>query len=217
MTARVMRTGLDLTKPIPPQLYGILRQRIVDNTLEPGERISEACLAQEFDVSRTPLRAALQQLAADGLVSVRPQVGTLVASLDFGQLNEAVFIRAALECAVAERLAGSNVDLNELDLMLAQQAAAAKTDDFATFVRLDESFHAKLAELAGTPTIWKLVQSVKGHVDRQRYSMMAGIPMRSRRAYDEHLLISDRIRNGDVAGASKAMADHVASVLELKQ
>jgi DNA-binding GntR family transcriptional regulator len=47
--------------------------------------------------------------------------------------------------------------------------------------------------------------------------MMAGIPMRSRRAYDEHLLISDRIRNGDVAGASKAMADHVASVFDLEQ
>jgi DNA-binding GntR family transcriptional regulator len=82
MNARVAQTGLDLTKPIPPQLYGILRQRIVDNTLKPGERISESSLAQEFDISRTPLRAALQQLAADGLVSVRPQVGTLVASLD---------------------------------------------------------------------------------------------------------------------------------------
>ena len=63
----------------------------------------------------------------------------------------------------------------------------------------------------------KLVQSVKGHVDRQRYSMMAGIPKRSRRAYDEHLLIIDRIWNGDVAGASKAMVDHRASVLEFKQ
>lgn len=214
---RVLQTGLDLTKPIPPQLYEILRQRIVDNTLQPGERISEACLAQEFNVSRTPLRAALQQLATDGLVSVRPQVGTLVAGLDAGQLNEAVFIRAALECAVVETLAGSAVDFRELDLILAQQAAAAEADDFATFFRHDESFHAKLAELAGTPTAWKLVQSVKGHVDRQRYSMMAGIPMRSRRAYDEHLLIMDRIRNGDVAGAAKAMADHVASVLELEQ
>ncbi len=214
---RVLQTGLDLTKPIPPQLYEILRQRIVDNTLQPGERISEACLAQEFNVSRTPLRAALQQLATDGLVSVRPQVGTLVAGLDVGQLNEAVFIRAALECAVVETLAGSAVDFRELDLILAQQAAAAEADDFATFFRHDESFHAKLAELAGTPTAWKLVQSVKGHVDRQRYSMMAGIPMRSRRAYDEHLLIMDRIRNGDVAGAAKAMADHVASVLELEQ
>ena len=214
---RVLQTGLDLTKPIPPQLYEILRQRIVDNTLQPGERISEACLAQEFNVSRTPLRAALQQLATNGLVFVRPQVGTLVAGLDVGQLNEAVFIRAALECAVVETLAGSAVDFRELDLILAQQAAAAEADDFATFFRHDESFHAKLAELAGTPTAWKLVQSVKGHVDRQRYSMMAGIPMRSRRAYDEHLLIMDRIRNGDVAGAAKAMADHVASVLELEQ
>lgn len=217
MNMRVLQTGLDLTKPIPPQLYEILRQRIVDNTLQPGERISEACLAQEFNVSRTPLRAALQQLATDGLVSVRPQVGTLVAGLDVGQLNEAVFIRAALECAVVETLAGSAVDFRELDLILVQQAAAAEADDFATFFRHDESFHAKLAELAGTPTAWKLVQSVKGHVDRQRYSMMAGIPMRSRRAYDEHLLIMDRIRNGDVAGAAKAMADHVASVLELEQ
>ena len=217
MNMRVLQTGLDLTKPIPPQLYEILRQRIVDNTLQPGERISEACLAQEFNVSRTPLRAALQQLATDGLVSVRPQVGTLVAGLDAGQLNEAVFIRAALECAVVETLAGSAVDFRELDLILAQQAAAAEADDFATFFRHDESFHAKLAELAGTPTAWKLVQSVKGHVDRQRYSMMAGIPMRSRRAYDEHLLIMDRIRNGDVAGAAKAMAEHVASVLELEQ
>jgi DNA-binding GntR family transcriptional regulator len=118
---------------------------------------------------------------------------------------------------VVEKLAGSAADLGALDRMLALQAAAAEIDDYATFFQHDEAFHAKLAELAGTPTIWKLVQSVKGHVDRQRYSMMAGIPMRSRRAYDEHLLISDRIRNGDVAGASKAMADHVASVLELEQ
>ena len=217
MNGRAMQSTLDLTKPIPPQIYEILRQRIVDNTLEPGVRISEACLAQEFDVSRTPLRAALQQLATDGLVSVRPQVGTLVARLDVAQLNEAVFIRSALECAVVEKLASSAADLGELDRMFTLQAAAAEIDDYATFFRHDEAFHAKLAELAGTPTTWRLVQSVKGHVDRQRYSMMAGIPMRSRRAYDEHLLISDRIRSGDVAGASKAMADHVASVLELEQ
>jgi DNA-binding GntR family transcriptional regulator len=217
MNVNIVEVALDLTRPIPPQLYEILRKRIVDNTLQPGERISEAGLAQEFEVSRTPLRAALQQLATDGLVSVRPQVGTLVAKLDVGQLNEAVFIRSALECAVVEKLASNTTDLAELDRTLTLQAAAAEIDDYATFFQHDEAFHAKLSELAGTPTVWKLVQSVKGHVDRQRYSMMAGIPMRSLKAYDEHLLISDRIRNGDVAGASKAMADHVASVFDLEQ
>lgn len=95
-------------------------------------------------------------------------------------MNEAVFIRAALECAVVEELASGTVDFNQLDLMLAQQPGAAETHDFARSFRLDESFYAKLAELAGTPTTWKLVQSVKGHFDRQRYSMMVGIPMLSR-------------------------------------
>ncbi|WP_171181436.1 GntR family transcriptional regulator [Ruegeria sp. HKCCD8929] len=217
MNMSLVDHGLDRTQPIPKQLYEILRRRIVANTLQPGERISEAALAQEFDVSRTPLRAALQQLATEGLVTVRPQVGTLVAKLDVAQLNEAVFIRSALECAVVEKLARESVDLSAIEHLLSLQAVAADVDDYATFFQHDEAFHAKLAELAGTPTSWKLVQSVKGHVDRQRYTLMAGIPMRSQRAFQEHQDIVNCIRAGDVAGASKAMAIHVASVLELEQ
>lgn len=216
MNSSVIESSLDRTQPIPRQLYEILRRRIVTNTLKPGERLSEAALAQEFDVSRTPLRAALQQLATEGLVIVRPQVGTLVAQLDLVQLNEAVFIRSALECAVVEKLADSSSDLGAINGLLSLQAVAAEVDDYATFFQYDEAFHAKLAELAGTPTSWRLVQSVKGHVDRQRYTLMAGIPMRSRRAFLEHQAIIDKIRDGDVAGASKAMADHVASVLDLE-
>ncbi|MEO1678713.1 MAG: GntR family transcriptional regulator [Pseudomonadota bacterium] len=216
MNLRVLESDLDRTQPIPRQLYEILRRRIVNNTLGPGERISEAALAQEFDVSRTPLRAALQQLAAEGLVTVRPQVGTLVAKLDTAKLKEAVFIRSALECAVVEELARNAIGIGALDRLLSLQSAAAEVDDYATFFKYDEAFHAKLAELAGAPTSWKLVQSVKGHVDRQRYTMMAGIPMRSQRAFLEHQVIVDRIRKGDVDGAATAMADHVASVLELE-
>ena len=214
MTLDTLDAMLDRTQPMPRQLYEILRRRIVDNSLPPGERISEGVLAQEFDVSRTPLRTALQQLAAEGLVSVRPQVGTLVAKLDVDKLNEAIFIRTALECAVVEKLAKRKTDLTALNNLMAAQAAAADVDDYATFFHHDEAFHAKLAEMAGTPTSWKLVQSVKGHVDRQRYTLMAGIPMRSRRAFLEHKDIIAHIQNGDVAGASNAMAKHVASVLE---
>lgn len=215
MNIRVSDSDLDRTQPIPRQLYEILRRRIVDNTLRPNERISEAALAQEFDVSRTPLRAALQQLAAEGLVSVRPQVGTLVAKLNLAKLNEAVLIRSALERAVVEELAKSKADLSALNGLLSMQSAAAEIDDYATFFHLDEAFHAKLAELAGLPTAWKLVQSVKGHVDRQRYTLMAAIPMRSKRAFLEHQEIVARIQSGDVTGAAKAMIDHVTSVLEI--
>ena len=217
MNALLLQAEIDKTQPISRQLYDVLRRRIVDNTLPPGVRLSEANLAKEFDVSRTPLRAALQQLATEGLVTIRPQVGTAVAGLDAEQLRQAVFIRTALERAVVEKLARERSDLSALEPILAQQRVNAEIDDYATFFIQDEAFHAKLADLAGVAPSWKLVQSVKGHVDRQRYKLMSGIPMRSRRAFEEHLLIVEKIREGNVSGASSAMANHVASVLDLNE
>ncbi|MCV6585248.1 MAG: GntR family transcriptional regulator [Marinibacterium sp.] len=215
MNTALSGVEIDKTLPISRQVYDVLRRRIVDNTLPPGARLSEATLAQEFAISRTPLRAALQQLASEGLVTIRPQVGTVVAQLDHERLRQAVFVRTALECAVVERLATLHPDLSPLDPILARQAEAARIDDYATFFHHDEAFHAKLAALAGVPDSWPLVQSVKGHVDRQRYTLMSQIPMRSRRAFDEHLSIIARIRDGDAKGASQTMAAHVGSVLEL--
>ncbi len=215
MTNLVASDRIDRTLPISAQVYDLLRQAIVDNSLRPGMRLSEATLAREFAISRTPLRAALQQLASEGLVAILPQVGTVVAALDAQQLRQAVFIRTALECAVVRKLAQDKPDLSPLDPIMKQQAVAAEVDDYATFFRHDEAFHRMLATLADAPLAWRQVQSVKGHVDRQRYQLMSGIPMRSQRAYQEHQNVISRIRDGDVEGASEAMSTHVGSVLEL--
>jgi DNA-binding GntR family transcriptional regulator len=206
---------IDHTASIAPQVYDYLRVRIVDNRLPPGARISEASLASELKISRTPLRVALQQLAAEGLITTRPQVGNIVAEFDNAQLHEAVLIRAALEEAVVRRLAKAKADLSSLEWIMAVQERASHLDDYATFFVQDEAFHAELAKLAGMPRAWKLTHSIKGHVDRQRYTMMAGIPKRSQRAFEEHLRIIEEIRSGSPSGAASAMRDHVNSVLEL--
>ncbi|MFA3918819.1 GntR family transcriptional regulator [Ruegeria hyattellae] len=208
---------IDHTLPITPQVYNYLRVRIVDNRLPPGAKISEASLAHTLNISRTPLRAALQKLASEGLVNTRPHVGSTVAELDVTQLQEAVFLRAALETAVVRRLADMNADLSSLDPIMEIQQSAAKRDDYAAFFVQDEAFHAELARLAGVPRAWKLALSIKGHVDRQRYLLMAGIAMRSQRAYEEHTEIIDEIRSGDADGAARAMHGHVNSVLELDE
>ena len=208
---------IDRSAPATPQIYDLLRARIVDKRLPPGARISEVELAASLGVSRTPLRAALQQLAFEGLISTRPQVGSVVAELDEARLNEAVLIRAAVEEAVVRRLAETGADLGTLVALLASQEKAATADDYESFFELDEAFHAALSEIADMPNAWRLVQSVKGHVDRQRYSMLGVIPMRSKRAYLEHLKVLDRIRAGDADGAATAMRSHVASVLELNR
>lgn len=204
------------TEPIAPQIYAVLRQMIVDNRLPPGSVLSETVLAGQLDVSRTPLRAALQQLAAEGLIETRPQVGSVVAPLDSGRLEEAVFMRSALEEAVVRRLAERGLDPRALGDSFDMQEQLAARDDYARFFVADEAFHADLARLAGVPNAWRLVQSVKGHVDRQRFRLMSGIPMRSQRAYRDHRAIVARIVDGDGEGAALAMREHVHSVLDLQ-
>lgn len=205
---------IDTSRPIAPQVYDMLRTRIIDNRLPPGAVISEAETARLCAVSRTPVRAAIQNLASEGLVQVRPQVGTVVAPLDEARLNEAVFVRAAIECAVVRHLAETGADLTGLEPLLAAQFRAAEHDDYMTFFRHDEAFHAALAGLAGVPNAWGLIQSMKAHVDRQRLALMSSIKGRSMAAYREHLAVLDAISAGEADAAEAHMRAHIHSVLE---
>jgi GntR family transcriptional regulator, rspAB operon transcriptional repressor len=209
------RVQIERGQPIAPQIYAILRQRIVDNRLPPGSSLSETALSVCLNVSRTPLRAALQQLATEGLIQIWPQVGSVVAPLAADRLEEAVLMRSALEEATARRLATKGITAKAFEESLHAQERLAVRDDYAGFFREDEAFHERLAQLAGMPNAWRVVHSIKGHVDRQRFRMMSGIPMRSMRAYEDHRRIVARIVAGDAEGAALAMRAHVLSVLEL--
>jgi GntR family transcriptional regulator, rspAB operon transcriptional repressor len=209
------RVQIKRSHPIAPQVYAALRQRIVDNRLPPGAVLSETVLSSRLNVSRSPLRAALQQLATEGLIQTWPQVGSVVAPLAADRLEEAVLMRSALEEAAARRLAEKGIDASAFDECLQAQERLAARDDYADFFRADEAFHELLAQLAGMPNAWRVVHSIKGHVDRQRFRMMSAIPMRSMRAYEDHCKIVARIIAGDPDGAVLAMREHVHSVLEL--
>lgn len=206
--------AIDRSHSIAPQIYDALRARIVDNRLPPGAFLSEAEIARFCDISRTPLRAALQQLASEGLIIVRPQVGSVVAPHDEARLREAVFIRCAIEEAVARRLAETGVDDERLAPILAAQKLAAERDDYMTFFRHDERFHEALAEMAGVPNAWHLVQSVKAHVDRRRLKLMSSIEGRSMQAYRDHIALLDHIRAHDASAAARVIRAHVDSVFE---
>ena len=214
MRAALADIAIDRSRSIAPQIYDALRARIIDNRFPPGTVLSESEVSRFCDVSRTPLRSAIQDLAGEGLIIVRPQVGSVVAPYDDGQLREAVFIRAAIEAAIARRLAGDGIDEAGLAPVLAAQKTAAAEDDYATFFHFDEQFHQLLARMAGVPKAWQIVQSVKAHIDRRRLHLMSSIPGRSQRAYEDHLRILDHLRRGDADGAAAEMRDHVNSALE---
>jgi len=208
---------VDRALPIAPQIYALLRERIIDGRLPPGAPIHEADLAALMQVSRTPLRAALQQLVAEGLVETRPQVGSIVAPTNVAEVIEAVFCRGALECEVVRRLSRMKFDRSLLDYVMAAQYEAGRRDDYLGFYRLDEEFHGKLAELAGVPAAWRLVQTIKPHVDRARLHLMGSILGRSMAAYEEHVAILDAIAAGEAEQAAQLMHAHVTTVFDALQ
>ncbi|MCR9138960.1 MAG: GntR family transcriptional regulator [Alphaproteobacteria bacterium] len=212
--AALQDVEIDRSRSIGPQIYEALRARIIDNRFPPGTALSESVVARCCDISRTPLRAAIQDLAGEGLIVVRPQVDSVVAPHDEARVREAIFIRAAIEAAVARRLAERGADESRLAPILAEQEQAAAADDYMAFFHADERFHRTLAHMAEVPNAWHLIQSVKAHIDRQRLRLMSSITGRSQRAYEDHLNVLKCIREGDASGAAAQMRDHVNSALE---
>lgn len=207
---------MDYSAPMAPQIYRILRAAIIESRMAPGTPIYEARLSEVMGISRTPLRSALQQLAKEGLVETRPQVGSVVAPVDERKIFAAVFCRSALETAVVRRLAEQPASkLDNLSSILAIQAECTARDDYLAFFQSDEEFHARLAELAGVPEAWQLVMSNKSHVDRARLGLQRAIPGRAAHAYKEHLEIVAALRSGHADLACALMNKHVTSALDV--
>jgi DNA-binding GntR family transcriptional regulator len=201
-------------EPVSGQAYSEIKRRILDLTFRPGELLSETRLANDFGLSRTPVREALKRLETDGLVDVVPQQGTFVSPIRRALVRDAQFARSALECALVEDAARlrSDEDVRQLLFNLDGQERAAAAGDFALLYRLDEEMHARLAAAAGRPAIWDLVADIKIHMDRVRKLTLK--PDHAPRLIAQHRAIVDAVAARDARGAAAAMADHLAFVIE---
>jgi DNA-binding GntR family transcriptional regulator len=201
------------------RVYLCLRRRIVGMDMLPGTRVVERDIAEEFGTSRTPVHEAVQRLADEGLIEIVPRSGTFVARIPLDALDEANLVRHALETAIIEKAAArvGPDDAARLRAILAEQEAAITANDFGTFHRTDERFHALLAELSGYPGVWPIIQQAKTQMDRYR---QLTLPLEGRMAgvLEEHRAVVDAIEARDPARAVAAMRehlDHVMPVLEI--
>lgn len=195
-------------------VYQGLRSDIVGMAVQPGDKISENDLARRFGVSRTPAREAMQRLADEGLLEIFPQSGTFVARIPYEELPEAMVIRKSLERTTASMAAtlATRSQVLTLASIVEQQREAADVGNASAFHRADELFHAKLAEIAGYPGIWKLVLQVKTQVDRFRQLTLV-VPHRMFIVIEQHERILAAIQKADPEAAGQAMVAHLDSVL----
>ena len=164
------RSGRPRGETAASMIYSDLRAELVSLKRPPGKPISEAEIALSYGVSRTPVREAILKLSDEGLLEIFPQSGIIVSRIPLAALPEAIIIRKALEETTA-RLAAERATSSQilaLHSILERQREAEAARDSEAFHQADEAFHATIAEVAGHPGIWKLIQQVKVHVDRYR-------------------------------------------------
>jgi DNA-binding GntR family transcriptional regulator len=207
------RWTIEQGAPVGPQLYRILRERIIRNDLKPGSRISESEIAAAFLVSRQPVREAFIKLAEEGLVEVRPQRGTFVRKISTDAVMAARFVREAIESDIVKLLAEAADPALAEDLkgQLAEQRKAVAAQDHLRFMALDERFHRTLATAAGQAVAWDVVETLKAQMDRVRYLSTLQFPME--KLVDQHAAIVEAIASGDAARAEAALRGHLREIL----
>ena len=214
VSASPRRSGRPRAATAASKIYSDLRTELVSLQRRPGEVISEAEIALSYGVSRTPVREAILKLSDEGLLEIFPQSGIFVARIPLAALPEAIIVRKALEATTAqfaaERATASQILV--LHAILERQREANAANDRDAFHQADEMFHATIAEVAGYPGIWTLIQQVKVHVDRYRQLTLPQVG-RIARTIAEHEAILDAIEAHDPAAARGALEFHLERLL----
>jgi len=210
-----IRSALDRGRQAAPQLYELLRLKIIDLELAPGVALSRSELAAEFRVSQTPVREALLRLAEERLVDVFPQSSTRVSLIDIDIARESHFLRRAVELELVRELALSNEVsvIADLKRLLQRQEALRDANDDTEFSRVDMEFHRAMYVALGREALWYLVRSRSGHLDRLRRLHLPAQGKRERIVQD-HQRIVRAIEEADADAAQQALRDHLSGTLE---
>ena len=195
--------------------YAQIRQAIVEGRYEPGQRLVEQRIAEEFALSRTPVREALRRLEAEGLVQSEPNRGAVVRDLTTDDLADLYGLRAQLEAYAAE-LAAARIEAHqvaELDAAIADfdAALAAGTADLDTTRVLAEAnrrIHATILAAARHDRLGQLLErTVDVPLSFQAFRQFDRAE--TERSHLFHQLIRDAIVAGDASRASALMREHV--------
>jgi DNA-binding GntR family transcriptional regulator len=195
---------------ISEQLREAVEEQIATGELPPGSTIDEFTLAERHGVSRTPAREALIQLAAEGLIEIRPRRGAVVTSIGPARLLEMFEVMAELE-AMCGRLAARRMnDAERAELLAAHQAcekARAASDTDAYFYR-NEEFHQAI--YAGSHNGFLREQAAQLHRRLRPYRrLQLRVRNRMKASFHEHDAVVKALVAGDAEAAGSALRCHV--------
>ncbi len=186
-----------------------IRQRILDGELPPGTRIRQEQIAEEFGVSRLPIREALRILEAYGLVTLVASTGAWVSTMDRADLEETYLIRERIE-PLAISLAIEKMSEATIDRLSTLADEMEQSDTVEDFVERDREFHLMTYRDSGMATLLGLVEKLWNTTQpyRRAYLHRVGIQGMTEAHLEHHLLVS-AARRRDVQSAEDLLSIHI--------
>lgn len=204
------RAKASVRLPTAERVRQLLADDIVSGRLAPGTRLEEQALADRFQVSRTPVREAVRQLGASGLVSIRPRKGVIVTEVDVDGLQELFEALASVEYLLARFAAQRMSTMERLRLQQIHEACgdARKEGDHARYAELNHDFHSVIYRGARNRHLHAVAEGLRLRLGPFRStSFRAGGRMDS--SMTEHAVIVKAILNEDAEAAGQALRAHI--------
>jgi DNA-binding GntR family transcriptional regulator len=192
--------------------YADIKRLILNGTVGPGEFLSERQLAARLQMSKTPIKSALERLEAEGFIGVSPQQGIVVHDLSLEEIADQFEIREILEPYVVRQLAGrlTPLQVERMSANLLEQEASIQGGDVQQNVRLDADFHLLWCEFLGNSEILATMQRLRDRIHRVVSRVSTRNPRRMSDGGDEHRQIAEAVLAGDGDLAAERMRHHLS-------
>jgi len=208
-TAPVPKRGLTA---VDERIYRAVVNAVMSHRLPPGTRLGEAEFCDLYGVSRTTVRKALQRLAHDHIIELRPNRGAIVASPSPKEARDVFAARRALEREIVPLVVqrATPASLRAIRVAIEAEEAARRSADRAAWIRLGGEFHLLLAELAGNAVLQRFMAELVS-----RCSLIIalyenpGAPMCGNHDHQQLLAL---IESGDAARATALIEHHLVEI-----
>ena len=191
--------------------YERIKERLLNSEYPPGSFLSERQLAASLGMSKTPVKAALERLESEGLISVSPQQGIVVRELSVREIADQYEIRSVLESYALRTLAGllTPDQVGRVRANLQAQARLRGGLDVARGVELDAAFHLQFVEFLGNGEVLRVLVGLREKMQRVVTQVFRLCPARFDTSYDEHAAIAAAVIDGDGARAAGLLVAHL--------
>jgi DNA-binding GntR family transcriptional regulator len=191
--------------------YERIKRRLLNDEYPPGSFLSERQLAENLGMSKTPVKAALERLEAEGFITVSPQQGIVVRELSIYEIADQYEIRTVLESYTLRSLAGKLApdQVARVRANLEAQSRLRGNGDVAKGVALDTAFHLQFVEFLGNGEIMRVLVQLREKMQRVVTKVFHICPSRIDTSYDEHAAIAAAVIDGDSGRAGELLIRHL--------